>query len=132
MPPVGFTPVILASERLQTHALDLTATGNGKDKVNFPGRTGHERQKGEEMYSSTLSLTSSLHGVGGQRHAPSALPPGKTRYALYTRLGGHQGRSGRVRNISPPPGFDPRTLQPVASHYNGSANPPPARPLVSV
>jgi len=31
--------------------------------------------------------------MGGQRHAPAALPPGKTRYALYRRLGGPQGRS---------------------------------------
>jgi hypothetical protein len=29
------------------------------------------------MYSSTLSLTSALDGVGGQRHAPAALPPAK-------------------------------------------------------
>jgi len=29
--------------------------------------------------------------VGGQRHAPAALPPGKTRYPLYRRLGGPQG-----------------------------------------
>jgi hypothetical protein len=28
------------------------------------------------------------------------------------------GRSGRVRKISPPPGFNPRTVQPVASRYN--------------
>ena len=55
--------------------------------------------------------------VGGQRHAPAALPPGKTRYPLYRRLGGAQGRSGRVRKISPPQGFDPRTAQPVASRY---------------
>jgi hypothetical protein len=27
---------------------------------------------------SVLSLTSVLDGVGGQRHAPAALPPGKT------------------------------------------------------
>jgi hypothetical protein len=46
-------------------------------------------------------------GVGGQRHAPAALPPGKTRFPLYRRLGGPQGRSGRVRKISPTPGFDP-------------------------
>jgi len=39
--------------------------------------TGHEGQKGEYRYSSTLSLTSVLYGVGGQRHAPAALPPGK-------------------------------------------------------
>ena len=44
--------------------------------------------------------------------------PGKeTRYKLYGRLGGPQGRSGRVRKISPPPEFDPRTEQPVASRY---------------
>jgi hypothetical protein len=56
-------------------------------------------------------------GVGGQRHAPADLPPGKTRYPLHRRLGGLQGRSGKVRKISPPPGFDPRTIQPVASRY---------------
>ena len=56
-------------------------------------------------------------GVGGQRHAPASLSPGKTRYPLYRRLGGPQGRPVRVRKILPPPGFDPRTVQPVASHY---------------
>ena len=45
------------------------------------------------------------------------LPPEKTRYPLYRRLGGPQGQSGQVRKISPPPGFDPRTVQPVASRY---------------
>jgi len=58
---------------------------------------------------------------GGQRHAPAALPPGKTRYQSYRKLGGPQGRSGRMRNISPPKGFDPRTVQPVARRYTGCA-----------
>ena len=62
-------------------------------------------------------------GVGGQHHAPAALPPGKTRYPLYRRLGGTQGRSGRVRKSFPPPGFDPRTAQPVASRYTDWAIP---------
>ena len=62
-------------------------------------------------------------GVGGQRHNPAALPPGKTRYLLYRRPGGPQGRAGRVRKISPPPGFDPRTIQPVASRYTDWATP---------
>ena len=71
----------------------------------------------EQGYSSTLSQTSALYGVG-QRQAPTALPPGKTRYSLYRRLGGLQGRPGRVRKISPPPpGFDPRTAQSAASRY---------------
>ena len=38
-------------------------------------------------------------------------------YPLYRRLGGPQGRSGQVRKISPPPRFDPRTVQPVGSRY---------------
>ena len=29
-------------------------------------------------------------GMGGQRHAPDALPLGKNRYPLYRRLGGPQ------------------------------------------
>ena len=55
--------------------------------------------------------------VGGQRHAPAAVPPGKTRYPLYRRLGGTQGRYGRLRKISSPQGIDPRTVQPVVSRY---------------
>ena len=34
-----------------------------------------------------------------------------------------QGRSGRMRKISPLPGFDPRTVQPVASRYTDYAIP---------
>ena len=33
--------------------------------------------------------------VGGQRHTPAALPPGKTRHPLNRNLGGPQSRSGR-------------------------------------
>jgi len=50
--------------------------------------------------------------------AGRSLPPGKSRYLLYRRLGGPQGRGRQVRKISPPPGFDPRTVQPAASRYN--------------
>jgi hypothetical protein len=55
--------------------------------------------------------------VGGKRHVLAALPPGKTRYPLYIRLRGTQGGSGRVRNISPLPGFDLQAVRPVASSY---------------
>jgi len=68
--------------------------------------------------------------VGGKRNAPTALLPEKTRYPLYTRLGGPQSRSGQVRKISHSPGFDPRTAQPVASRYTDWAipahTPPPS------
>ena len=63
-------------------------------------------------------------GKGGQRHDPAALPTGKTRYPLYRRLGGPQGRSGQMRKISPPPGFDPRTVQLVVSRYTDWATRP--------
>ena len=43
--------------------------------------------------------------AGDQRHAPAGLLPRKTRYTLYRRLGGPQGRSGRVRKISHPTGI---------------------------
>jgi hypothetical protein len=66
------------------------------------------------MYNSTLSLTSTLDGVGCQRHALAASPPEKTRYPSYRMLGEPQSRSERVPKISPPPGLDPRNFHPVA------------------
>ena len=45
------------------------------------------------------------------------IPGNETRYPLYRRLGGPQGRSGRARKNLAPPGFDPRTVQPVESRY---------------
>jgi hypothetical protein len=60
-------------------------------------------------------------GVGSQRHAPAALPPGTTQYPLHRRLSRPLGRSERVLKISPPPGFDPRTIQLVASRYTDYA-----------
>jgi hypothetical protein len=42
---------------------------------------------------------------------------------LYRRLGRPQGRSGWVQKILPPPGFDPQTVQPIASWYTYYAIP---------
>jgi hypothetical protein len=50
-------------------------------------------------------------GEGSASRPGRTLPPGKTRCSFYRRLGGPQGRSREVRKISPPPGFDPRTVQ---------------------
>jgi hypothetical protein len=83
---------------------------------------GHEGTDGEYKCSSTLSLTSALHGGKWLRPRPDSFTPGKeTRSPFYRRLSGPQRRSGRVRKTSPPPGFDPRTIQPVASRYADSA-----------
>jgi hypothetical protein len=63
-------------------------------------------------------MTMALEEVGGSASCPGhSLPPGKTRYAMYRRLGGPQNRSEHVRKISSPPGFDPRIIQPIASRY---------------
>ena len=51
------------------------------------------------------------------------LPPGKTRYPFYRRLGGPQGRSGRAE-ILVPTGILSRTVQPVASRYTDRATGP--------
>ena len=71
-------------------------------------RTGLEVPEGELRYSSTLSLSSTLDMGGWSTPRPSRFTPRKDlRYPLYRRLGGLQGRSGRVWKISPLLGFDP-------------------------
>ena len=47
--------------------------------------------------------------VGCQHHAQATLPPGKTRYLLYRRLGGRSAGQDGCGKSRPPPGFDPRT-----------------------
>ena len=86
---------------------------------------GHKGPWGEQRYSSTLFLTSALEGGDGSALRPGrSLPPGKNRYPLYRRMSGPQNRSGQVLKISPPPGFGPRTVQPVGSRYTDYATRP--------
>ena len=67
---------------------------------------GHEGPQGEQSYSSTLFQTSVLEGGEGSASRPGrTLPLAKTRYTLYKRLGGPQGRSGQLRKISPHTGI---------------------------
>jgi hypothetical protein len=61
--------------------------------------------------------------VGDEHHAPAALSPRMIQYPLYRRLGVSYGRSVRVRKISPPTGFDSRTVQPIPSCYTNYAIP---------
>ena len=69
----------------------------------------------------------------GQHHAPAALYPWeRPGTPLYRRLGGPQGRSGRVGKISPPPGFDTQTVQPIASRYIDYATRPLEKSAVSL
>ena len=62
--------------------------------------------------------------MGGQPHAPAALPLGKRHGAHYT--GGWVGPRnglGWCEKCRPPRVFDPRTVQPVANRYTDYAVP---------
>jgi len=55
---------------------------------------------------------------------PGRFTPGKDPVPIVEDAWvGLQGRSGWVRKTSPPPGFDPRTVNPVASRYTDYAMP---------
>jgi len=73
------------------------------------------------MGSSTLSLTSALDGVGGQRHGPAALPRERpSTHCTGCWVGPGLDGCGKSRL---PLGFDPRTAQLVASRYTAWAIP---------
>ena len=68
----------------------------------FEGRTNHRGNRGIAL----LFLDHGTRRGWGVSVTPGQLlAPGKTRYPLYRRLGGPQGRSGEVRKFSPPPGL---------------------------
>ena len=62
-------------------------------------------------------MTTVLEGMRGQRHAPAALYPGKDQVPIIQEAGWATGSVWtRAENLAPT-GFDPRTVQPVASRY---------------
>ena len=91
---------------------------NIKVKVKFTLEQATEAQRASRGIA-LLFFNLGARGVGGQRHDPATLLPGKTRHPWYRRLGGLQDQFGRMRKISPPPppGFDPRIIQPIASRH---------------
>jgi len=80
--------------------------------------TGHTAHRGSRGIALLFHDHGTRRGEESASRPGRSLPPGKTWYPLYRRLGGPQGPSGQVRKISRPPGFDPRTVQPVASRYS--------------
>jgi hypothetical protein len=81
---------------------------------------------GEGVVEVQLHCFFSLSASWGEWSKPRTgrFTPGKdTHFNLYKGLGGTQERSGRLSKISPPPGFDPWTLQTVASRYTDYAIP---------
>ena len=69
-------------------------------------------------------MTEALEGGEWSATRPvRTLPPGKSQYPFYRRLGGPQGRSGRAENLVPA-GIRSRTVQPVVSRYTDWATGP--------
>jgi len=108
----------ICTEVLRHLAVNQIQVGKSVGRISIPGkgkvhpRTGHEGLLGEYRYTSTYSLTSALDGVGGQRNPPGRFTPGKDPVPIYRRLDGPQGRSGRVRKISPQRDSVPRPSSP--------------------
>ena len=70
-------------------------------------------------------MTTALEEDEGSASRPGRyLPPGKTRYPLYRRLGGPRAGMDRCEISRPPLGFDSRTVQPAASRYTDYATRP--------
>jgi len=91
--------------------------------------TGRSAHRGSRGIALLFLDHGTRRGEGSASRPGRSLPPGKTRYPLYRRLSGSQGRSGQVPKISPPPpGYDPRTVQAVASRYTDDAT----RPVVPI
>ena len=62
-------------------------------------------------------MTAALEGNEWSATRPGrTLPPRKTRYPFYRRLGGPQGLSGWAENLVPT-GIRSRAVQPVVSRY---------------
>jgi hypothetical protein len=75
-------------------------------KVNLTLEQTMKAKRVEERYSSTVSVASALDGVGGQRHTPSDLHPGRKLGTFFffpaSFAGGcasAEGRSGRIRTV---------------------------------
>ena len=62
-------------------------------------------------------MNTALEGDEGSEARPGLIyPPGKDPVPTVQEGELAPGRSGRAENLVPP-GFDPRTIQPVVSHY---------------
>ena len=75
------------------------------------------------MYSSTLSLTSALDVGGWSTPRPGRFTPGKNPVPIVQEAGCAPGPVWTGAENLPQPGFDPRTVQPVASRYTDCAMP---------
>jgi hypothetical protein len=86
---------------VRSDVLCPSSPGGTEEKAKDNPKTCNDGTDGDERYSSTLSLTSALDGVDGQRHAQTALLSGVRPGTHCTGSGvGPQGRSGWVQKVS--------------------------------
>ena len=89
----------------------------GKGKGEVHPRTDHEGPEGEQIHSSTLSLTSALNGDGWSKPRPGHFTPRKDPVPIVQEAGCATAPVWTGAENLTPPGFDPGTFQPVASRY---------------
>ena len=80
-----------------------------KSTVEVHPITGHEGPEGQWRYTSILYLSSALDGAGGQRHTPG-------NDLVYCTEGWFCPRASWNACEKSCPNWDPRTVQPIASH----------------
>jgi hypothetical protein len=102
---------------------DLLGRIKVKLTVKFALTCHKDMRGGGNRCTSNFPSPSTLDMDGWSTQRPAALPPGKTRYSSYGRLGLTPELSGRVRKIAPPPGFETRTFHFVDSRYTNYAVP---------
>jgi hypothetical protein len=87
-------------------------------------KTCSESSEWDQRNSSSLSLASMLDGGRWLMPRPVTLPTGISQYPLCRRLGGPHGPVWTgAKNFAPSPGFDPRTVQPIAGRITDYAIP---------
>jgi hypothetical protein len=111
MPQARFEAAIPARQLPQTHALERAARGIGFQR----------RSSGIALVSINLGATCGWV-VNAMRRRLYPQERGQVPIFIGVRVG-LRATFGRARKISPPTGFDPRTVQPVTSRYSDWAIP---------
>jgi hypothetical protein len=86
--------------------------------------TGHQGPRGGVQVQLYSFSTSALVGGGWSAPRPGRFTRKKDPVPIVQEAWWAQGRSGRVEKFWSPPGFDSRTVQPVASRYTDWATRP--------
>jgi hypothetical protein len=120
---IQFTPYNLSNINYTNWGRKIRKTTNPKFTLEQPTKA----QRGSRGIALLFLYPQHLIGVGGQCHAPAALPPGKR--AGTHCIGGWVDPTAGLDGYgkSRPPGFDPRTFHPAAIRYTDYVIPAPKK-----